>query len=59
LRIPLLEEIFKQFPTMPMNIEIKTPSHEAIEEFRNLLKKYKREHLTIWGIRGPLHEKLK
>lgn len=24
-----------------------------------MLKQYKREHLTIWGIRGPLHETLK
>jgi hypothetical protein len=36
---------------MLMNIEIKTPDHETNKYVSELIKKYKREHLTIWGAR--------
>lgn len=29
--IPLLETLFKEFPEMPMNIDLKTPTAEAIK----------------------------
>ena len=38
---------------------MKTPSVEAIEELDGLIRKYKRESKTVWGIRGPLHQCLK
>lgn len=41
-KIPLLEEVFEKFPEKPMNIELKTPSTEAIEEFSRLVNKYDR-----------------
>ena len=30
-KIPLLDDVFKTFPRKPMNIELKTPSEEAIQ----------------------------
>lgn len=48
-RIPLLDELFQEFPDMPMNIELKTPTEPAIKEFSRLVRKYGREHITIWG----------
>jgi hypothetical protein len=41
-KIPLLEEVFRKFPEKPMNIELKTPSSEAIAEFSRLVTKYER-----------------
>lgn len=29
--IPLLETLFKEFPEMPMNIDLKTPTDEAMK----------------------------
>ncbi len=34
---------------MPMNIDLKTPTDVAITEFDRLVRKYKREHITVWG----------
>lgn len=48
-RIPLLEEIFKLFPNMPINIDIKFNSDELVRKVHELIVKYKRENLTIWG----------
>lgn len=44
-----LEELFEEFPDLPMNIDLKTPTDTAITEFDRLVRKYKREHITIWG----------
>ena len=41
-KIPLLDDVFCRFPSKPMNIELKTPSEEAIQEFNKLVKKYQR-----------------
>jgi hypothetical protein len=48
-KLPLLEELFEQFPEMPMNIDLKTPTDVAITEFDRLVRKFKREHTTVWG----------
>jgi len=48
-RIPLLEEVFQAFPDIVVNIDIKEGSDELIEEINNLIVKYNRENLTIWG----------
>ena len=37
---------------MPMNIELKTYSEEAIRNFVKLLRTYDRLHITIVGIRA-------
>lgn len=48
-KILLLEELFQEFPEMPMNIDLKTPSEISVKEMDRLVRKYKREHITIWG----------
>ena len=32
-----------------MNIDLKTPTEEAIFELDRLVRKFKREHVTVWG----------
>ena len=48
-KIPLLDDLFREFPDMPMNIDLKTPSDEAITEINRLVRKHDREEITIWG----------
>lgn len=50
-RFPLLEEVFREFPEVPMNIEIKTPHEEINKAVNELIMKYKREDRTVWGTR--------
>ena len=47
--IPLLEEIFVQFPDLNINIDIKTYDEKLIEKVNELIKKYDRENRSIWG----------
>lgn len=58
-KIPLLEEMFEKFPEKPMNIELKTASPESIAEFDRLVRKYGREHITVWGVLGDLNQQLR
>ncbi|XP_052053633.1 lysophospholipase D GDPD1 isoform X2 [Apodemus sylvaticus] len=48
-RIPLLKEVFEAFPETPINIDIKVNSNVLIQKVSELVKQYKREHLTVWG----------
>lgn len=48
-RIPLLSEVFQQFPNIPINIDIKVDDDKLIHEVSELVKAYSREHLTVWG----------
>lgn len=48
-RIPLLSEVFQQFPNIPINIDIKVDDNKLIHEVSELVKAYSREHLTVWG----------
>lgn len=48
-KIPLLEEIFHKYPSLPINLDVKVDNDELIEKVNNLVKKYKREHLIVWG----------
>nr|XP_033800813.1 lysophospholipase D GDPD3 [Geotrypetes seraphini] len=48
-QIPLLEEVFQKFPTMPINIEIKEDKDELIKKVSDLVKKYNRIERTIWA----------
>lgn len=48
-KIPLLEDVFREFPQLPINIDIKHDSDELIEHVSNLIRKYDREELTVWG----------
>ena len=57
--IPTLEQVFERFPNMMMNIELKTPSPEAVSEFTRLLRQYNRTENTLIGIRkDEWHQKL-
>uniref|UniRef100_A0A0K8REB6 Putative pogo family transposase n=1 Tax=Ixodes ricinus TaxID=34613 RepID=A0A0K8REB6_IXORI len=48
-RMPLLCEVFAEFPGTPVNIDIKTPNEELIQEVHKLIKQFNREDITIWG----------
>lgn len=48
-RMPLLEDIFINFPTMPVNIDIKDNDDELIDQTVELVEKYKHEKLVVWG----------
>uniref|UniRef100_A0A8C5K8S1 GP-PDE domain-containing protein n=1 Tax=Jaculus jaculus TaxID=51337 RepID=A0A8C5K8S1_JACJA len=48
-RIPLLKEVFEAFPNIPINIDIKVNNNVLIQKVSELVKQYKREHLTVWG----------
>jgi len=55
---PTLEEVFTLFPTILLNIELKTQSHEAIMTFGELVKKHHREDLTMWGCKLVKYTKI-
>ncbi|KAF4093035.1 hypothetical protein AMELA_G00027670 [Ameiurus melas] len=48
-RFALLEDIFRRFPRMPVNIEVKEHNMELIEKVSSLVKKYNREDITVWA----------
>ncbi len=48
-KIPLLEDVFKAFPDVAVNIDVKQGGDELIQEISKLITEYKREKLTIWG----------
>lgn len=54
-KIPTLQQVFKRFPDVTINLEIKTPSKEAIKSLVKLIHTYNRRHLTIVGIRDDSH----
>ncbi|KAF7705150.1 lysophospholipase D GDPD1 [Silurus meridionalis] len=48
-RIALLEDVFKRFPKIAINIEVKQDSDELIRKVSSLVKKYDREGITVWA----------
>uniref|UniRef100_A0A3Q1HTP9 GP-PDE domain-containing protein n=1 Tax=Anabas testudineus TaxID=64144 RepID=A0A3Q1HTP9_ANATE len=48
-RIPLLRDVFEAFPNTPVNIDIKINNDTLIKKVSELVIKYDREHLTVWG----------
>ncbi|XP_034024068.1 lysophospholipase D GDPD1 [Thalassophryne amazonica] len=48
-RIPLLKDVFDMFPNIPVNIDIKDNNDMLIKKVSELVLKYDREHLTVWG----------
>ncbi|XP_077468198.1 lysophospholipase D GDPD1 [Stigmatopora argus] len=48
-RIPLLKDVFEAFPDIPVNIDIKVNDDTLIRKVSELVVKYDREHLTVWG----------
>ncbi|XP_078483780.1 lysophospholipase D GDPD1-like [Ciona intestinalis] len=48
-RIPLLDQVFEEFPSIPINVDVKAENDELIMKVHDLVKKYQREKLTVWG----------
>ncbi|XP_068173161.1 lysophospholipase D GDPD1 [Antennarius striatus] len=48
-RIPLLTDVFDAFPNTPVNIDVKVNNDKLIRKVSELVVKYDREHLTVWG----------
>lgn len=48
-QIPLLQDVFENFPTTPINIDIKVDDDTLIKKVSELVMKYNREQLTVWG----------
>lgn len=48
-KFPLLEEVFREFPEIPINIDIKIDDDELIEKVNALIVKHNREQITVWG----------
>ncbi|XP_029491186.1 lysophospholipase D GDPD3-like [Oncorhynchus nerka] len=48
-KFTLLEEVFRKFPKMPVNIEIKEDNSLLMEKVSNMVKQYDREDLTVWA----------
>ncbi|GIL78159.1 hypothetical protein Vretifemale_7590, partial [Volvox reticuliferus] len=48
-RIPLLEEVFKAHPNMPVQIDLKVPSQQLVHVVSDLVSQYRREKLVLWG----------
>jgi len=46
---PPLETVFQKFPDSIMHIDLKNGPTELTIKVHDLIKKYKREHLTFWG----------
>ncbi|MCI4384890.1 hypothetical protein PGIGA_G00044040 [Pangasianodon gigas] len=48
-KFALLEDVFRKFPRMPVNIEVKENNKVLIEKVSALVKKYDREDITVWA----------
>ncbi|XP_034275527.1 lysophospholipase D GDPD3 [Pantherophis guttatus] len=48
-QIPRLEDVFEQFPGIPINIEIKKDNDDLINKIAHLVQQYHRSHISIWA----------
>ncbi|XP_043371997.1 lysophospholipase D GDPD3 [Dermochelys coriacea] len=48
-RIPRLEDVFQKFPHIPINVEIKEDDEELIRQVADLVRRYRRSHITVWA----------
>ncbi|XP_072561175.1 lysophospholipase D GDPD3a isoform X2 [Paramormyrops kingsleyae] len=48
-KFALLEDVFRSFPKMPINIEIKEDNDQLIKKVSSLVQQYGREDLTVWA----------
>jgi len=51
--------VFQEFPDIPINIEIKTPSENAVDKLNKIVAEYQRRNITIIGIRGQMQDHLR
>ncbi|KAK0138406.1 Lysophospholipase D GDPD1 [Merluccius polli] len=47
--MPLLRDVFEAFPNTPVNVDIKVNNDTLIKKVSEMVIKYDREHLTVWG----------
>ncbi|KAG5832004.1 hypothetical protein ANANG_G00286520 [Anguilla anguilla] len=48
-KFALLEDVFKKFPRVPINIEIKEDNCPLIKKVSALVKQYGRDDITVWA----------
>ncbi|XP_072044481.1 lysophospholipase D GDPD1-like [Amphiura filiformis] len=48
-RIPLLREVFEQFPNIPINLDIKINNDELIARVIQLIREFERKDITVVG----------
>ncbi|XP_061082396.1 lysophospholipase D GDPD3 [Conger conger] len=48
-KIVLLEDLFKKFPKVPVNIEIKEDNTLLMSKVSSFVKQYEREEITVWA----------
>uniref|UniRef100_A0AAY4DGU7 GP-PDE domain-containing protein n=1 Tax=Denticeps clupeoides TaxID=299321 RepID=A0AAY4DGU7_9TELE len=48
-KLALLEDVFRKFPNMPVNVEVKEEKSLLIKNISYLAIKYKREDITVWA----------
>ncbi|XP_075254380.1 lysophospholipase D GDPD1-like isoform X2 [Convolutriloba macropyga] len=48
-QIPLLEDLFTQFPHVPINLDVKEPDVNLRIQVESLIRQYNRESITVWG----------
>uniref|UniRef100_A0A8C5B2Y2 Glycerophosphodiester phosphodiesterase domain containing 3a n=1 Tax=Gadus morhua TaxID=8049 RepID=A0A8C5B2Y2_GADMO len=48
-KFALLEDLFRKFPRMPVNVEIKELNCRLIQKVSELVRRYGREHITVWA----------
>ncbi|XP_076801122.1 lysophospholipase D GDPD1-like isoform X1 [Clavelina lepadiformis] len=58
-KMPTLEQVFLEFPNIPINVDVKGESEGLCEAVHSLIKQFKREKITVWGnFRSTTTEKL-
>lgn len=48
-KMPSLESVFQKFPGIPINVDIKPHNLQLIQAVSELVARYGREDITIWG----------
>lgn len=48
-RIPRLEDVFQNFPNIPINVEIKVDEPLLISKVSDLVRRFGREQITVWA----------
>lgn len=48
-RIPLLRDVFQEFPNVPINIDIKDNDFQLINQVSKLINEFGRTDITVWG----------
>ncbi|KAI8800798.1 PLC-like phosphodiesterase [Cladochytrium replicatum] len=48
-RIPKLEEVFREFPNHPMQIDVKTGPAELVKKVGDMIIEHGRAKITVWG----------